>query len=49
MESVNSKLPLELPYTFMILRGEDVVVTALKAAGHIWALGVPIFLDKVNR
>lgn len=49
MEAVDRKLISELPYVSMLMRKEDAVSTALKAAGHLWALGVYISLSKVNR
>ncbi|KAJ4413542.1 Type I Iterative PKS [Gnomoniopsis sp. IMI 355080] len=49
MEAVNPKLPIEQPYTSVLVRKQDAIVTSLKAAGMLWALGNPISFSKVNR
>lgn len=49
MEGVDSKLPSQLPYMSMLVRGEDAVTSSLTAAGHLWALGLPVSLDRVNQ
>ncbi|KAH8201910.1 hypothetical protein TruAng_003902 [Truncatella angustata] len=49
MELVDKKLPSELPYTSILVSGEDAVTTYLKAAGHVWALGMPVSLDNANQ
>jgi acyl transferase domain-containing protein/NADPH:quinone reductase-like Zn-dependent oxidoreductase len=49
MEGVDSKLPSQLMYTSLLLRKEDAVTTAIRAAGALWAVGVKVSLDMVNR
>lgn len=49
MEAVDAKLPREMPYTSVLVRKEDAVESALKAAGLLWANGIDVSLTKVNR
>ncbi|ETN44945.1 uncharacterized protein HMPREF1541_09820 [Cyphellophora europaea CBS 101466] len=47
--AVDSKLSSTLGYTAPILRGKDASVTALEAAGQLWASGHALDLSKVNQ
>ncbi|XWW98486.1 hypothetical protein V2A60_006486 [Cordyceps javanica] len=49
MEGIDGKLPKQLPYTSLLVRKEDAVATALAAAGALWAAGVKVAMDRVNR
>ncbi|KAK1977532.1 KR domain-containing protein [Colletotrichum cereale] len=49
MEGIDKKLRQQLPYTSALVRKENATTTALKAAGHLWALGYPVALAAVNR
>lgn len=48
MEGVDKTLPTGLTYLSVLVRNEDAVATALRAAGTIWALGNPVSLERVN-
>ncbi|KAL2203578.1 ketoacyl-synt-domain-containing protein [Sarocladium strictum] len=48
MESLDPKLPKDIPCFSVLVRNEHAVSSALKAAATLWALGNPIALDKVN-
>jgi acyl transferase domain-containing protein len=49
MERVDSKLRSQLVYTSLLVRNEDAVTTAIRAAGTLWGSGIRISLDMVNR
>ncbi|KAG6366829.1 hypothetical protein INS49_001010 [Diaporthe citri] len=49
MEGLDKKLSTELPYLSVLVRKEDAVSTALKAAATFWALGESVSLSRVNR
>lgn len=49
MEGLDKKLSTELPYLSVLVRKEDAVSTALKAAATFWALGESVHLSRVNR
>lgn len=48
MEDIDTNLPKEVPYTSVLVRKEDAVDSALKAAGILWAHGIAISLSNVN-
>ncbi|KIX09429.1 uncharacterized protein Z518_00509 [Rhinocladiella mackenziei CBS 650.93] len=48
MAAVDNKLSSTITYAAPVLRGKDAEMTALEAAGHLWASGHTIDLAKVN-
>lgn len=48
MASVDGKLSANITYTALVMRGKHAEVTALEAAGQLWASGHTIDLAKVN-
>ncbi|KAF2167841.1 hypothetical protein M409DRAFT_53800 [Zasmidium cellare ATCC 36951] len=48
MSKVDSRLSQKLTYTAPVLRGQDSIDTAMKAAGNLWATGHSIDLARVN-
>lgn len=49
LEGLDSKLPSQLVYTSLLVRKEDALVSVKRAAGTLWAAGVKIPLDVVNK
>lgn len=48
MTAVDNKLPSNIMYTALIIRGKHAELTALEAAGQLWCSGHSIDLAKVN-
>ncbi|GAW15899.1 hypothetical protein ANO14919_053210 [Xylariales sp. No.14919] len=49
MDATSNKLSKELPYASMLVRGTDAVVSSLRAAGVLWALGNKLDISRVNQ
>ncbi|KAI0406744.1 ketoacyl-synt-domain-containing protein [Xylaria palmicola] len=49
MDATSNKLSRELPYVSMLVRGTDAVVSSLRAAGALWALGNKLDMSRVNQ
>lgn len=48
LSAVDEKLVASIPYTSLLSRGMDAKVTAMQAAGRLWAQGLKVDLSMVN-